>query len=328
LALKNELQVSWIGCQVGDVFIEELLGDGQFAWTYQGFNQKRLEKNIVKVAKPAEVLQKPGVCDLKVTQAFKLFTGGFSPVVPDAAELLELQSKRMHQDSSQTLARLEQFVSTDSLSYLRAEFIEGVTLRELRGHYGPVSTDMALDLVRTVGSLQQGGVKYHGDLTPDNIMISYSSVRLLDPGYFGPLGCIDGVFEQCAVTTPAYYPYLVSDDLLALGIIFWELHFGSNPFDSTANGGDSPAARPSTRLQELHHRYENAGRILSDGLLSFPHPRALEPEINPQLEKFLLRSLGLSLNGADEVDVGERFASSGQMAESLMQLSSQGLSEL
>jgi hypothetical protein len=81
-------------------------------------------------------------------------------------------------------------------------------------------------------------------------------------------------------------------------------------------------------LQELHHRYENAGRILSDGLLSFPHPRALEPEINPQLEKFLLRSLGLSLNGADEVDVGERFASSGQMAESLMQLSSQGLSEL
>lgn len=328
MALKHELQVSWLGCQVGDVFIEELLGDGQFAWTYQGFNQKRLEKNIVKVAKPAEFLQKREDCDLRVTQAFKLFTGGFAPVVPDAAELLELQSERMHKDSSQTLARLDQFVSTDSLSYLRAEFIEGVTLRELRGHYGPLSTDMALDLVRTVGSLQQGGVKYHGDLTPDNIMISYSSVRLLDPGYFGALGCTDGVFEQCAVTTPAYYPFLKSDDLLALGIIFWELHFGSNPFDGTANGGASSQAKPSAALQELHHRYESAGCILSDGLLNLPHPRVLEPEINPQLEKFLLRSLGLSLNDLDEVDVGERFASSAQMAESLVQLSAQGLSEL
>jgi len=322
------MQISWIGYQVGDVFIEELLGDGQFAWIYQGFNQKRLEKNVIKVAKPAEFLQEYDGHDLSVTQALKLFTGGFSPIIPDAAELLELQSERMRKDPEQILAKVEQFTSTDSLSYLRSEFIEGVTLRELRGHYGPISIEMAMDLVRTVDTIQKSDVKYHGDLTPDNVMISYSSVRLLDPGYFGNLGCVDGVFEHCAVTTPAYYPFLAPDDLFALGIIFWELHFGANPFARTTNGSATSAVTVGDNLKELCHRYAAAGRSLNQALENFPHPRSLEPEINPSLEKFLLKSLGLTINTNDQVDAGDRFVSLAQMGEALAELSVQGLSEI
>lgn len=326
--IQQPEQISWIGNQIGDVFIEELLGSGQFAWTYQGFNQRRLEKNVVKVAKPPECLRLYDGSDLAVSQAFKLYTGGFSAAIPDAAELLQRQAERMRMDQQQILAKVEQFAANDSLSYLRAEFIEGVTLRELRGHFGPISIDLALDLVRTVGAMQESPVKYHGDLTPVKIMISYSSVRLLDPGYFGSLGCADGVFEHCAVTTPAYYPFLVPDDLFALGIIFWELHFGTNPFASDNNAAATESVRVGDSLKQLAHRYASAGRMLNDALMSFPHPRTLEPDIDAGLEQFLLKSVGLSVNSNDQVDIGDRFGSLAAMGESLSALSAHGLSEI
>jgi hypothetical protein len=59
-----------------------------------------------------------------------------------------------------------------------------------------------------------------------------------------------------------------------------------------------------------------------------PFPRQLEPDIHPELERFLLASLGLRVNEQNELDPAARFETFTQMAEALKTLATHGITEL
>jgi serine/threonine protein kinase len=320
-------QMSWSGSQLGTYMIEELLSDRKFYWIYGGNDQTTFEKKVFKVAKPIEYLRDLDVIDPLKSSVLKLSSAGFSTVMPNVSELLRLQCERMSYDTAHIMAKIEDVICTDALCYARMEFIEGLTLRELRKH-GPLSLDVALDIVNALDTIQKNqGLHYHGDLTPDNIMISYSSVRLLDAGYFGALDCMEGVVEDAAITTPAYYPFLTPNDMLALGIIFWELHFGKNPFASF-DETPAPTTGVSQTLLRVLKGYSSIGRPFVNSMARLPFPHTIEPSINPELAKFLLASLGLRINEQNELDAAPRFESFAQIADALNHLSEHGITEL
>jgi serine/threonine protein kinase len=225
------------------------------------------------------------------------------------------------------MAKIEEVTCTNALCYSRLEFIEGATLRELRKH-GPISLDTAIEISSALDNIQNNPlVRYHGDLTPDNIMISYSSVKLLDAGYFGALDCLEGMVEDAAITTPAYYPFLTPNDMLAMGIIFWEMHFGMNPFGSFEEV-PAQAAGISQALVRVLKGYSSIGRPFVNSMARLPLPRILEPGIHPELERFLLASLGLRLNEQNELDPAARFETFEQMSAALQNLTAHGITEL
>ena len=57
-------------------------------------------------------------------------------------------------------------------------------------------------------------------------------------------------------------------------------------------------------------------------------PRKVEAGIHPELERFLLASLGLRINEANELDASARFETFAQMAEALRTLQTHGITEL
>ncbi len=159
------------------------------------------------MAKPLEYINKVDQIDPLRSSVLKISSVGFNPVVPNTAHLLKVQCERMAHDTESIMARIEEVISTNAICYSRIEFIEGATLRELRKE-GPIPLDLAMDIVTALDTIQTNPMlRYHGDLTPDNIMISYSRVKLLDAGYYGAIDCTEGLVEDAVITTPAYYPF-------------------------------------------------------------------------------------------------------------------------
>lgn len=319
--------MTWTGSHLGSYLIEELISDRQLYWIYRGIDQNTLEHKIFKVAKPPEYLTDVTSVDPLKSTVLKLTSVGFAAVTPNVSDLLRLQCERMSHDRDLIMARIEEVSCTDALSYSRMEHIEGVSLRELRKH-GPIDIELALDIVTALETIQKNPmIAYHGDLTPDNIMWSYSTVKLIDAGYFGAFDSSDGTVEDGAITTPAYYPFLTPNDMLALGIIFWEMHFGHNPF---ATFEELPATMPgvSQALLRVLKGYSSIGRPFVNAMALVKPPRTLEPDIHPELGRFLLACLGLRINDKNELDPAARYETFTQMAEAIVTLGEQGITEL
>ncbi len=115
--------------------------------------------------------------------------------------------------------------------------------------------------------------------------------------------------------------------MLALGIIFWEMHFGQNPF-AAYDENPAPAAGVSQALVRVLKGYSSIGRPFVNSMARLPLPRAIEPGIHPELERFLLASLGLRIDESGDLDPAARFESFEQMTEELRKLESHGITEL
>src|SRR5262249_33610081 len=171
------------------------------------------------------------------TQALAFITGGTMVMHPDAVQLLGIQCKKFQQSADPSLPQIDKFVTDKDTGYCRMELLEGPTLREAMTA-GPVAISLLLELVRIMQRLSENpNFEYHGDLKPENIIITASGLKIIDPGHFGPLDCREGHLGRCIITTPAYYPLLIPDDLFALGIILWEIACRRHPLDGTSFSG-------------------------------------------------------------------------------------------
>ncbi|HLY73807.1 MAG TPA: serine/threonine-protein kinase [Planctomycetota bacterium] len=174
-------------------------------------------------------------------------------------------------------------VSYKSRPYLVMEYVKGETLAcRLMSGPRPSVSEAARIAVMILGALEElhrlGIV--HRDVTPQNVMLSENgTVRLMD---YGIAVCssrkADSVpAEEWIWGTPAYMaPEQVRNeagdpktDLYSLGIVLYEMVTGSVPFV-----GEDPVDVMNARLVEAPVR-----------------PRTLAPDLDPELEKIVLRAL-------------------------------------
>lgn len=316
-------EMNWIGMTVGDFEIESLLGEGSFSWVYGGRHVEGSTSKAFKVAKTREHVH--ALTDPTQTTAFFLQVGHVSPFNPDAAALLALQAERVRGIEDDSLVSIDFVNRTDAVCYCQMELVEGLTLRQLMNR-GPVSVQVFIELARCLQRLSENQIfQYHGNLTPDNILVTASEIKLVDPGYWGMIDSYDGTIPSCAVTSPAYYPSLLPDDLLALGLLIWETAMGQSLLGAAGDSEEMDLTRVGEDLVERVLISENVGKFFLSPILELHTPSQLHMTMPDALETFLLRALGLRVRPDGILDADSGFASFGEIAGSLMTLQDQDI---
>jgi serine/threonine protein kinase len=149
------------------------------------------------------------------------------------------------------------------------EFIKGMTLRQLLNHNLVIADqhindiDLAIKVLDALVALKNSKLEYHGDLKPENIILSGAGVRIIDPGYFGPLASEEGMIPRAVISTTQYYPLLEPDDSFAIGCMLWEICLGYHPLmnaEKQEQAGSQKKAigtdlQAQIAVQELMGRY-------------------------------------------------------------------------
>ncbi len=328
---------TWIGLKVEDCLIDEMVAEGSFSWIYAGNTTSggTSRRKAFKWAKHAEFLERIGDDFREITQAKGFFTGGMRNIRPQAEKLLAWQVKKVSSVHDPALVPVELLVQKEGLSYCQMPFISGPTLREAMLQ-GPVSIDVFITLTEALNRLSKlESFQYHGDVKPDNIILSPSSgLKLIDPGYFGPMESVEGDFLNAAITTTCYYPYLKPDDLFALGICMWEAACRFHPLlrDKSmpnerydADGSLISRIDLADSIKRLATLYEGVGNFCLQPLLHLRRPRLLNGAVSAELEQFLLKAVRLSLDDQERLDVGPGFASFDELLAALHDLRKNGV---
>jgi serine/threonine protein kinase len=170
--------------------------------------------------------------------------------------------------------------------------------------------------------------KHHGDVKPENIVVTKSGIKLIDPGHFGPLDCAEGNLNRCVVTTPAYYPLLTPDDLFAMGIILWEIACRSHPMDGVAYSGAIDKSNLGQGLVDWVRGRELVGQYYLSPILGVRRPSDLRSDMPGALENVLLKALRLRINPDNKFDKDAGFASLADLASALRNVIAEGVRQL
>jgi serine/threonine-protein kinase len=181
--------------------------------------------------------------------------------------------------------------------YMAMEWIDGGLLRDIMKENGKLPVERAVNITLQIAEaldyLHKHGV-VHRDLKPENIMVSADDrVKLIDFGIAMKEDAHRLTFTHLSNTlgTPDYIsPEQVKgkrgdprSDIYSLGIILYEMLTGQVPFTGV-----------------------NPFTVMNDRVLNDPAPpRQLNPELSPQLEEILYRSL--------ERDPRHRYANAHEM---------------
>jgi len=197
--------------------------------------------------------------------------------------------------------------------YLVMEYIEGATLRQRLGQ--PLTIPEFLDIgTQCSDALQvahQKGI-VHGDVKPENIMLtSVGQVKMLDFGVarrlvgpdMGPETASLATMQGTIAGTPAYMapeammakPVDGRADLFSLGVVFYEMLGGKNPFRTDTFLGTSM-------------------RVLNE---TPPPIGELNPQVPAEIEQLVSRLL--------EKNPADRYASAADLSTELRQLAAAGI---
>lgn len=334
--MGTSTQEDWLGRVVDGYAITNILGRGAFSVVYEGVHEKTAKRFAFKSARSkaagkdatpdvdhdaSTAIEPVAIVDARPhhslndqpddgflpAQGLEIISGGILDVSPSPSLVLKKQHTRLRSLNDPGIVRAEEFVEKDGSTYYRMEVVDGINLRnQIRNR--TASPSILFPLARTLDRLQSVHVfGAHGDIKPENIVTTADSVKLLDPGHSPD----DDL--PCWITTPAYYPDLSGDDLLALGIVAWEIFCHVHPLREL----QSNQQRVGPRLQaELRNR-ELTGDHLLSGLRHLRWPTEANPELPTHAEEFLLRGLGLHRTADNALERGPSFGSFAEYSAAL-----------
>jgi serine/threonine protein kinase len=194
-------------------------------------------------------------------------------------ELLRNEAEILKSADGRGLPKLLEVFELDTRPVLVMEYIEGSTLREKIRSLEGIKLGWLVEVSRTLERLQGLGWECHGDVKPENIMVTLDErVILLDP-------MPSATRSDEILATPWYNPFLRHDskgDTHSLAILLYELLCGCLPFD------EAPfryAGMPESACSE-----EDLSLALSM-YLAYPKPREVNAHAPRELERIIYRSL-------------------------------------
>ena len=304
-----------LGETIDHYVIERMLGEGAFSVVYEANDVAGGGKRALKLAKEMDSISECAT-EANSTQAMCMITGGAMRVTPDTYELLDLQARKIASVREEGFATIANIHRDEESCYYLMELIEGGTLRESQ-QSNSVWYEQLVAVARCLARLEgDPAFDFHGDLKPENIMIAGEEVRLIDPGYFGRLANKQGVRDRLSITTPAYYPYLLPDDLFAFGLILWEMTIGWHPLIHSPSSGSPDQIEPEQSLLDLVRSQEAAGNYRLSPLARLNRPSDVR-DVSPRLEALLLKAIRLRLTSRRTLETEAGYKSFLELAEAL-----------
>ena len=148
--------------------------------------------------------------------------------------------------------------------YMANEFIRGQTVRDKLNFAGAMTLydacEIMLQLTSGVDYINRHGI-VHRDLKPDNLFyMSDGTLKISDFGIAAPIGTaadgdsIQGTIYYCAPEVIVGSPAAISNDIYAMGVIFFELLTGQVPFE-----GQSVE---EVAMKQMRKRFPEASKIV------------------------------------------------------------------
>ncbi len=192
------------------------------------------------------------------------------------------------------------FTRFGSTPYILIEYLPGGDLRELLNKHSIIDDphllfQLLFDFCKGMEFLTVSGLKYHGDIKPENLMLTENRrLKITDFGFSKMKNSIIEEDRQVEGTLPYMAPECfkkhsipnISSDIYAFGIILFEIVTGTLPF----NGIDFDSFNKSHNSVKLPHfkcernlkkiirkclekniskRYQNIAELEKDGLIAF-----------------------------------------------------------
>lgn len=310
------MNLSWLGLEIEEARIERILGEGGFSVVYQAVaSGKELAFKVARTEVRTGIEPQTGCFN---TLALAPVSSGIAEIAPQPNQVLSCQYAGLKALDAPGIIKPLSANEVSGIFYYQMPVLSGPSMRkEMREKRAEIAQLQDIARICAVAARQD---TYHGDLKPENIILTDEGPVLIDPGYFGPL-VVSGVrVQQCLITTPSYYPLYCPDDLLALGIMLWEMVLGKQPFSSNSFSGDSDLDHCGTRLIEFVQDQEKVGRYAYSPVLDLKAPAEIRSGINSRQEECLLKGLRLERSSSGKLDIGEGFGSFSEFADAIEML--------
>lgn len=314
MSTSSETSISWLGLTVEGCKLESELSDSRFNKVYLGKDDAGNQR-VFKVAKGVSELSDDIALDSSC--GLLLMTGSFTGILPDTNELLKIEFKKLAGLRCKSVPnRVDLVTRKTARAYLIMDYVPGTSLRSIVEDK-KASLSLLTAVADSIQSLLSAGLDYHGDLKPENICISSSGAPVIfDVGYFGALQTDSGLLENCAITSPLYYPSLSPNDLFAFACILWEAVLGVHPLKVKS----ASSLRCSSGLSQHLQLASLKGSSLIRGLASLPRPQDIRPDLSTELEVVLLKSLGLAIAGENELVPAAAYSNFANLASDLRRI--------
>ncbi len=159
------------------------LGEGGFGVTYAGLDDSLQIKVAIKEFFPKGIVGRNAAVSsnvecLNTAESGQLFAAEKAKVINEARILAKFSKER-------GIVNVREYFEANNTAYIVMEFLEGETLEEYLKHTGPLSSDLAFELLhpimKVLEKLHNENV-VHRDISPDNLMFDGQELKLLDFG--------------------------------------------------------------------------------------------------------------------------------------------------
>lgn len=294
----------WLGRTISGYKATQFLGEGRFAYLFKGTATYSPSKLLLVAKSPA--------AEKHHLRTSKYLTDVFDLSLPPVSRAEISNDFALHKQAHTMRLSMpdliEEIGHIDGRAYVRMESIEGVSLRSLMNTPGfPLDTFVIRIFIQLCHELQQlrkVGVQHHGNLKPDYMMVTKTGVKLLAPGFLGPVHTPDGRLIPMAITTLEYYPFIEQDDMLAVGLMLWEALLKKHVFE--CEGDEIASARIGPEFRSFLEKRIDGGLKHLAPLLKMQTPDEVRPGLPEPLQLLLMKSLRLRFadDGSIELDRG------------------------
>ncbi len=202
----NSLYSLKAGSRLDDRYIVmDVIGEGGFGITYQGFDERLEMKVAIKEYFPQHLAARMNTYGNEVTvtkeDSLESFEKGKKRFLEEAMILGRLESE-------EGIVNVKDYFEENNTAYFVMEFLDGETLEALVDREGPVNMDdLVLLLEPVMKSLERAHQEglIHRDISPDNIILTSSgAARLVDFG--AARNYMAGNKSQTVILKPGYAP--------------------------------------------------------------------------------------------------------------------------
>ncbi|HEY9676689.1 MAG TPA: protein kinase [Drouetiella sp.] len=316
LTIGSTFQFNWVGLEVGQHYVERVLGEGSFSWVYEGRHKDTGDLVAFKVAKPDAMVGKINSMSTLVfpTRALMAITGAFGDAPVDTASLLQQQYKTLNAVPHANLLRTAALTDNGVSTYYKCEFVAGENLRGIINS-GSAGIPHLRAIANAMASLTATKQFVHCDLKPENILFGSNGLKLIDPGFIGNL---TADAPRIYVTTPGYYPFLTANDLFAFGVICWEVLVGQHPLDCTFSSDMlTDEIKVAPHMVEQVRQLEMGYNYFVSPLLNLKRPSVLNPNVPVEMDEFLSKTLGVKFDENGCLAIATPFSGFAELAQAL-----------
>ncbi len=335
--MSNRHPSDWIGARIGNYTIQELVGEGTFSFVFKSLDRLTQSERAIKV--PKEEAANPEFTrdshpvgtmaphEPVPTQVFVKKPDRYSVQEASPYSIHKIQIARTRSVSEQGLVSIDDYSLEKDRVFSVMPLIAGKTFRQYM-RSGPVPVAVLRNLALTLQRLnnnQEFG--YHGDVKPENMVVTNSGVILVDCGFFGATeyGETDDERKSLIVTTPRYYPHLKADDLLAFGLLLWEVACRKPLLNGVSYSRDFDLKRVTDDLLDIVHKEEDLGNFHFSQIINTEKPTSSRGGLPEIIEHILMRAVRLCFTDDGKLDAAPGYDSFEEIADDLRLISQEGI---